>query len=288
MISMYKENPLFSVLIASYNNGQYLEEAISSVYEQTYTNWEIIIVDDCSTDNSEQEYKKYSGDERIKIFFNSENKGCGYTKRRCVEEANGEICGFLDPDDKLVSQALEKMVNLHLEKPETSLIGSNAYRCDKDLNIESVYAKENISDIKFNDPYFFNFGGYIGHFATFKKEFYFKTEGIDVFLKRAVDQDLYLKLCEVGSVFIFDEPLYYYRFHDKGISTNSNMDSAFFWHWVVIMNAAKRRNVNVEESFLYHFVIRHKYNVLLTKYERVKKFEKINDFLAKVKGIFRK
>ena len=87
--------PLFSVLIANYNNGKYLMDAIESVRQQTYTNWEIILVDDCSTDNSHELYKELEQDERIHIFLNDQNHGCGYTKRRCAELANGEICGFL-------------------------------------------------------------------------------------------------------------------------------------------------------------------------------------------------
>ena len=91
--------PLFSVLIANYNNGKYLMDAIESVRQQTYTNWEIILVDDSSTDNSHELYKELEQDERIHIFLNNQNRGCGYTKHRCAELANGEICGFLDPDD---------------------------------------------------------------------------------------------------------------------------------------------------------------------------------------------
>ncbi|MBO4738767.1 MAG: glycosyltransferase [Bacteroidales bacterium] len=59
---MMNDNPLFSVLIANYNNGKYLMEAINSVYAQTYTNWEIILVDDASTDNFKEIYKKLEKD----------------------------------------------------------------------------------------------------------------------------------------------------------------------------------------------------------------------------------
>ena len=76
-------HPLFSVLIANYNNGKYLMEAIESVRQQTYTNWEIILVDDASTDNSKDIYRELENDSRIHIFYNEQNKGCGYTKRRC-------------------------------------------------------------------------------------------------------------------------------------------------------------------------------------------------------------
>ena len=72
--------PLFSVLIANYNNARYIEESIESVFNQTYSNWEIIIVDDDSNDNSIKLLEKFKNEDRIKIYKNEENKGCGYTK----------------------------------------------------------------------------------------------------------------------------------------------------------------------------------------------------------------
>ena len=104
---------LFSVLIANYNNGQYLQDAIDSILCQTYTDWEVVIVDDGSTDNSKEIYRQYEQNSRFHIVYNEQNRGCGYTKWRCVEEAHGEICGFLDPDDVLMSDALEKMEKVH-------------------------------------------------------------------------------------------------------------------------------------------------------------------------------
>lgn len=75
--------PLFSILIAQYNNGKYFEDCYKSIMAQTYPNWEAIIVDDCSTDDSVEQMRKIVGnDPRFKIFVNEENKGCGYTKRR--------------------------------------------------------------------------------------------------------------------------------------------------------------------------------------------------------------
>ena len=64
-----EKTPLFSVLIANYNNGKYLQEAVDSVLAQTYTNWEIIIVDDKSTDNSAEVYNQYKDDSRFHIYY---------------------------------------------------------------------------------------------------------------------------------------------------------------------------------------------------------------------------
>jgi glycosyltransferase involved in cell wall biosynthesis len=109
--------PLFSVLIANFNNVKTIDNAIDSVFQQTFKNWEIVIVDDGSTDNSCDIYKKYEQDSRFKIFYNKKNRGCGYTKSQCVELAEGDLCGFLDADDALSKNALEIMVNLHKNKP---------------------------------------------------------------------------------------------------------------------------------------------------------------------------
>lgn len=239
--------PLFSILIAQYNNGKYFEDCYNSIIAQTYTNWEAIIVDDCSADDSVQKMKKLIGDDpRFKIFVNLENKGCGFTKRRCAELAGGEICGFLDPDDAIAATAIEEMVKKHLELPEAGLVYSNFIYCDENLMPGKVNEQKAVPDFQ---PDFYNLGGLISHFATFKTSFYRKTAGIDDYLQRAVDQDLYLKLYEVGGVFYLNRNFYLYRIHDGGISTTHNIRKAEYWHWVVIIAAARRRNTNVETIF---------------------------------------
>ena len=131
-------NEKVSILIANYNNGRYLMDAIDSVRRQSYHNWEIIIVDDCSTDNSIDIYKKLENDDRISVFFNNKNMGCGYTKHQCAVHANGEICGFLDPDDALAEDAIQIMVAEHDKYPDSSLINSTCFDTDENLNVVSV------------------------------------------------------------------------------------------------------------------------------------------------------
>ncbi len=279
-----KNEPLFSVLIANYNNGVYLMEAINSVYNQNYNNWEIIIVDDASKDDSQSIYAGLETEPRIKIYYNEINKGCGYTKKRCIDESNGEVCAFLDPDDTLVNTALSEMVNAHINNPSSSIIYSRSYICDQFLNILSESSSEQQQN---NDPHFFNFEGKISHFSSFKKEMYLKTDGIDKYLKRAVDQDLYLKLYDVGNNYFLDEVLYYYRLHNNGISTFDNSDKALYWHWIVIINTAKRRGINVEKLFFTQFVVKKHYYEILVKYNKLKKYEKINTFLSKLRKKFK-
>lgn len=238
-------NPLFSILVANFNNSAYLSTAIDSIFSQSYTNWEIIIVDDASTDNSIKTVKKYLHDERIQLYINEENKGCGFTKKKCIELAKGEYCGFLDPDDSLEESAFEQMVNCHIENPYSSLVYSRMNICDENLNriSRSNYAKEIVKP----NSMLYEHSGRISHFAVFKLKSYHKTDGINPNLKRAVDQDLYLKLEEQGDLTLFDDYLYNYRLHKGGISLNENVDKALAWNIKVRIDTCERRGISIEE-----------------------------------------
>jgi glycosyltransferase involved in cell wall biosynthesis len=241
MANIYK-NPVFSILIANYNNAKYLLDAINSVFAQTYKNWEIIIVDDGSTDNSRELYKALENNSRIKIFYNSCNKGCAFTKRRCIELASGEICGFLDPDDTISVDALSIMIKSHNENPEASIIYSTHYITDETLNI--IGRGKLVGLIKIGESHLNTSRYGISHFATFRKQKYNKTSGIDPNYKRAVDQDLYYKLEELGPVIFIDKPLYYYRINSNGISVGKNEIKAHYWNLVIKKAAFKRRKSN--------------------------------------------
>ena len=127
--------PLFSILVANYNNGCYLMEAIESVYAQTYKDWEIIIVDDGSTDNSRELYQTLAEDPRIHVFYNEKNMGCAFTKHQLMLHANGEYCGYLDPDDVILPNAIKVTMAALTASPETVLSFSRHYICDENLNV---------------------------------------------------------------------------------------------------------------------------------------------------------
>lgn len=234
--------PLFSVLIANYNNGKYLQEAIDSVRMQTYTNWEIIIVDDASTDNSRYIYNELEKDARIHIFYNEENKGCGYTKRRCAELANGELCGFLDPDDMLLPKALELMVGVHTKYEDVAIVYSWCYLCNLDYDIIG----ENRVKLE-NEETFFDRKG-LAHFAAYKKRYYDKTGGISANIKAGVDQDLYFKVEEVGKIYVLNEFTYKYVVkRPTAITSYSNQASLWYWNLEVRRAACLRRGLDVDK-----------------------------------------
>mgnify|MGYP000375070833 CR=1 FL=1 len=103
-------NDLVSIIMPSYNTAQYIEKTIESVMEQTYTNWELIIVDDCSSDNTEKIVKGIK-DERIKFFRNERNSGAAISRNWALQLAKGRWIAFLDSDDIWFPEKLEKQIS---------------------------------------------------------------------------------------------------------------------------------------------------------------------------------
>ena len=239
-----KKYPLFSVLIANYNNGKYLQEAIDSVLAQTYTNWEVIIVDDESTDNSQQVYEKYVEDVRFHVFYNENNMGCGYTKRRCVELAHGEICGFLDPDDVLLPNALEVSVMALINNSKASLTMSRYYFCNEDLKIIN---KSRLLKLLPNESYLEHKDYNPEVFASFRKKNYMVSGGLNELFLAGVDQDLYFRLEEQGDIVVLDEFTYKYRLHNNSVSRGNNAYRAFYWNTIARYEACVRRGIPSEE-----------------------------------------
>jgi glycosyltransferase involved in cell wall biosynthesis len=243
---MSKQQPLVSVLIANYNNGAYIEDAIKSVVNQTYNNCEIIIVDDASTDNSwdiikaiEKQYPN------IYCYRNNHNLKVAATKAKATQLARGEICAILDPDDALAPEAIDKHVQMYLKYDDYSLIGSNYYQCNELLQIKNVNNK--IYQANAYPSYLASDGG-IHHFWSFSKKKYQLTEGFQAEFILAEDQDLFYKLEEVGKVGIINEPLYYYREHQNALSQGDKIASAYAYHLLAMFAALNRRTKTTQES----------------------------------------
>ncbi|MBV8326774.1 glycosyltransferase family A protein [Chryseobacterium sp.] len=231
----------FSILIAHYNNGNYFKECYDSLVHQSYQNWEAIIIDDASTDDSLLQIQDLIKDDpRFRLYINETNMGCGYTKRKCMEFASGGICAFLDPDDALYPHAIESSVHAFGHNKEIVATYSKFMICDKLLNPLKVF--KNSKQI-YNNNYFFNTHIQISHFFTFKKDAYFKTSGINPALFNAVDQDLYLKILEVGNPLFINDVLYRYRTHPNGISQDKSKKSVKESFSKVILETMHRREI---------------------------------------------
>lgn len=232
----------FSVLIAHYNNFGYFTECYESILKQTYQDFEIILVDDCSTDDSLEKITEFTKtDFRVKIYKNNENKGVGFTKKKCVEMASGEICGFADPDDAITENALKKSISEY-KNPEIVATHSQFQLCNNRLKINKIFP--NTKAVKNGNLKFFNVNLEVNHFFTFRKSAYEKTSGINPELTSAVDQDLYLKLYETGNFKYISEPLYLYRLHEKGVSQQKSKKGKLNQNWnTVLSDTLKRRKI---------------------------------------------
>lgn len=225
-----------SIIMANYNNSEYIETAIQSVANQTYSNWELIIIDDASTDNSLEKIKAYLTDKRIKLVVHDKNLGYSATQKTGVEKSTGEIIGILDADDALRPDALEKISAAYLKNSDCGLIYSAHYICDNNLKIIGIGdwvgdLPENKTNIKVC---------MVSAFRTFSRDAYQKTAGFNPQQKRAVDRDIIYKLEEVTKLKFIDETLYYYRQNANGISQGSK-EEAHFYDLLAIVEAYKRR-----------------------------------------------
>src|SRR5687768_8593791 len=118
--------PKVSVLIPTYNYAHVLDETIQCVLNQTFTDFELIIVDDNSNDNTDEVVKKYLVDERVKYFRNEKNLRTMGNWNKCLEYATGEYIKYLCADDLLHPEILERYVPIMDQYQNISLI-----TCDK-------------------------------------------------------------------------------------------------------------------------------------------------------------
>src|SRR5258708_39815278 len=107
-----KSDPLVSILMTAYNREKYIAEAIESVLTSSYTNFELIIVDDCSTDNTLTIAKSYEkNDARIKVYLNEKNLKDYPNRNRAASHAKGKYIKYLDYDDKINNWGLANGVD---------------------------------------------------------------------------------------------------------------------------------------------------------------------------------
>lgn len=209
------KNPKFSVLMANYNNGRFIAEAIQSVLKQTFQDWELVIVDDCSNDNSIDIIIPYLKDKRIKLIQNEKNSGYINTLKRLVNESKACIFCILDSDDGLTEYALSIMYKYHIKYPICGLIYSQFFYCDDELNyISNGFCKavpSGKSNLQCNC---------VSHFKTFKKKYFLKTNGFNVDILYAEDKDIILKMEEVSKLLFIDKVLYKHRI----LSTSQSHD----------------------------------------------------------------
>lgn len=138
--------PLVSIIMPTYNREKYLPFAIDSVITQTFNNFEMIIVDDGSSDNTKQLIEQYKNDKRIRYFY-QENQGQSVARNVGLKQANGKYICFLDSDDLFMPEKLAKQVAFLENNPEIAITHSDEELIDENGHVFSTYNMERYSGI---------------------------------------------------------------------------------------------------------------------------------------------
>lgn len=132
-----REEPLVSIITPLYNSEKYIGETIESVLNQTYKNWEMLIVDDCSKDNGVKIVNEYVlKDKRIKLFRNEKNEGVSFSRNRAIDLSQGKYIAFLDSDDLWKKEKLEKQISF-MEKNNITLSYTGYEKINMDGSLRS-------------------------------------------------------------------------------------------------------------------------------------------------------
>lgn len=205
-----KEN-LVSIIMPTYNCGKFIEETINSVLKQTYSNWELIIVDDCSNDNTEEVVKKIK-DKRIIYIKNEKNCGAAITRNKALKIAKGDYVAFLDSDDLWLPEKLTKMLSF-MKENNYSFAYHEYTKIDENSNPLNIYVS---GPKRITKRMMYNYGypGCLTFMYSVKKHGLIQIKDI----KKNNDYAILLELCKKADCYLLKENLASYRIRKKSIS----------------------------------------------------------------------
>ena len=213
----FKYNPLISIITPLYNTPkEFFIDYIKSLQEQTYTNWEVCLVDASET---QLEYVKNINDKRLKYKRLEENKGISENSNEAIQMASGEFLALVDHDDIIAPNALNEVVKKLNEKPETDFIYSDEDKFEG--NVENRFYPFFKPDFS---PDFLRSNNYICHLSVIRKTLVEKIGGFRKEFDGAQDYDLILRITEnTNKIEHIPEILYHWRIHST--STAQNMET---------------------------------------------------------------
>ena len=219
---MSKPAPTVSVIIPTYNREKLVCQAIKSVLHQTFTDFELIVIDDASIDQTQTAVNQF-GDPRIRYFSHDRNAGVCAARNTGLAAAKGRYVAFLDSDDEWLSDKLEQQLARFEGAPER--IGA-IYTWLQVIDEQGNIQKLRHPNVRGNLQEELLYNNFIGTPSTLmvKSEVIDKTEGFDTRLRCCEDWDMWLKLARHCEFDVIEEPLVQYRNHgeeNRG-STNNN------------------------------------------------------------------
>lgn len=195
---------MVSVIVPCYNQGQFLRECLDSVLCQTYNDWECIIVNDGSTDNSLLVAEDYCKADKRFICLNQQNMGVSVARNNGIRFSHGSFILPLDADDKIASSYIEKAINCFDTNPGLKLVYC---QCEKFGRKSGLYK---LPDYNYEDLLL---GNMLFTSCFFRRSDFDRTDGYNPNMKYGLeDWDFWLSLLQVGDiVYRIDEVLFYYR-----------------------------------------------------------------------------
>ena len=216
---------LVSIIMPSYNTAEYIAESIKSVQAQTYSDWELIIVDDCSTDNTDDVVKEYLTDSRIRYLKNEINSGAAISRNYALREAKGRWIAFLDSDDLWHPEKLEKQI---------AFMEENGYA----FTYTDYMIKLNGAWI----PYIYDGPNVVGrtkmynycYFSTITVMYDREKIGLVQIedLRKNNDYAMWLQIIEKAKCYRLPECLSYYIKHEGSVSSGSKL-KLIKWHYML-------------------------------------------------------
>ncbi|SHN24208.1 glycosyltransferase family 2 protein [Mucilaginibacter sp. OK098] len=221
-------DPLVSIIMPAYNAEKFIEESINSVINQTFNNWELLIINDGSTDSTESIACKYAAtDARVKLI-NQENKRLGAARNTGILNAKGSWIAFLDADDLWMPDKLKKQLSVAKTEPKAGVIFTDGFTFyDNSIKtalpygtVTGFFTASAIYKLEYQ-------GNYIPVLSALIKKAHIDNIGLQdesPYVYGCEDWDYWLRLAINGvSFFGMEEKLFYYRRHISNMSNDSNL-----------------------------------------------------------------
>lgn len=206
-------NKKASIILPVYNGEQYISKAIESVLEQTYSNLELIIVNDCSTDKTAEIVSRYAEqDSRIKVINNPVNLKLPNTLNVGFEQATGDYYTWTSDDNLYKENAIERMVYTLNSRPDIDMVYADF------TIIDSEGEEISVSPTHWREPDKLLFSNMIGACFLYTREVAEKVGKYDANLFLAEDYDYWIRIFRVGKMTHLTENLYYYRQHAESLT----------------------------------------------------------------------
>lgn len=226
-------NTLVSIITPTYNCAKFIEETIRSVQAQTYTNWEMIISDDCSTDNTQEIIKPYlASDSRIKYICNDMNSGAAITRNNALKVAQGRWIAFLDSDDLWLPEKLEKQVAF-MEHNGYSFSYHEYTEISEDGDSLNIYVS-GIKHVKQFGMYACCWPGCLAVMYDASKIGLIQINDV----KKNNDTAMWLKVIKKADCYLLKENLAKYR-RRKGSITPPSIKARILWHYRLFRDAER-------------------------------------------------